>query len=1034
MRIRSHQPTTHRFGAVALALLCTAATGVAQVIRVPANHATIQAALNAAPAGALIEVSAGTYAENLIWPGRDIDLVAVDGPANTTIDAGRRGRVVQFGRGLTRATRIEGFTLVRGDDRMGAGIYTESSVTIVRNVIRQCVGRDPIANEGAGIYVASGSPMIRDNTIVGCELRNGTCRGAGIFVETGAAPVIRANTIAGNQVVGAQSAFGGGIFCDVAGTPSPTLYSNLIQGNSLFGVAVARGGAIAVAGGRVTIVGNTIAQNAAGSGTAAYGGGIALDGTPTGTTVVNNILTGNSVLAISGNGGGIHCASAAAALTIDYNCVWNNVGLDYFGCAPGANDISVDPRYRGTNDLRLSGTSPCIDRGSTAFGGGSTDVEGDPRWLDGDLDGTVSADIGADEYGVGRLVVGGANFPGGTATIDVFGPAGTAYSLGLSLRPLNVPINPFGALLIAPPIAVVARGVTPAQTQLSIPGSVSLVGVRVYTQALLTAQSGSRTVGQFTNRGEIRMVERFTNPIVENFATTQQLDPSSTAAWGGAAPGLRATLGFGGNGIDGPLDVATTQTLDSSTRAPNAAGVVEWHFSSVNIRPTGRLLLTGPYPIRILVAGNCTVDGTIDARGQNGANGVPGTAGAVGRLPGGIGGPGGGQGGDANTKPNSNPLGALPLDLRGGPGRPRATVDCNQVNSSENFPLIVFQINCGGGTGGNRGVPSGTLLRSGCSGNGGGHATPGERTDFRCSNVGAFGLSFGDQWVIPSGSSQTTDVSAGSGGGAGGNAATTTGQTPLPSQDIVAGAGGGGGGGVEIVAANRLVVNGTVRADGGNGGVGHTVSVGILTVAAGFGGGGAGGSIWMTGGTVTVGAGATMSALGGIGNPSPPVVTQGGKGGDGYTVVRDLSGLPTVNGTVTPVPEATRSLYQPANAGTSVALSKFYGTRLTNPQWVFDANNPSTGQVTAGTDLTFAVPPGAGQNVVIQFQGAPDVNGQPDPNPANWFPAGNAFANDITQLRGRGLRWIRFRVQFTVPSTTPPSAAFPTISMLRIRY
>ena len=51
-------------------------------------------------------------------------------------------------------------------------------------------------------------------------------------------------------------------------------------------------------------------------------------------------------------------------------------------------------------DVRLSCASPCIDAGAVDAWSGSVDAEGEPRELDGDSDGTPTADMGADEFGL----------------------------------------------------------------------------------------------------------------------------------------------------------------------------------------------------------------------------------------------------------------------------------------------------------------------------------------------------------------------------------------------------------------------------------------------------------------------------------------------------------------------------------------------------------------------------------------------------------------------------------------------------------
>ena len=112
-----------------------------------------------------------------------------------------------------------------------------------------------------------------------------------------------------------------------------------------------------------------------------------------------------------------------------------------------------------------------------------------------------------------------------------------------------------------------------------------------------------------------------------------------------------------------------------------------------------------------------------------------------------------------------------------------------------------------------------------------------------------------------------------------------------------------------------------------------------------------------------------------------------------------------------PAPVAGRFAFAPASNGKSQAVTLFYDSTEADPQWAFDANDWLTGEVKLGRDLTYLNPPAAGQKAYIAFQGAPDLNGRPNPNPATWFPS-NGFEPDITKLRGKGLRHIRFRMLF----------------------
>ena len=1036
-----------------MALPCLALTAGAQVILVPREQPTIRAALAAARAGTTIQVAPGTYSENLIWPGVDgIRLVSEAGYEKTILDGGLRGRVIQFGPGLTRATLVQGFTLTGGSDGEGGGMYVGSSPTLLFNRIMACRGEDVLRNRGGGIYVeAFTSPRIERNIILGNVLDKGkTNEGAGMYVADGAFPEILSNLILNNVCMGPDQARGGGIHLGLTGTPSALVSSNVIAANRVSGTLESRGGGVNVEGGTAVLTNNTLADNSCISLGRAVGGGIHMGKTgAAGSRIHNNIVVRNSVSASVRFGGGIHCEGVTPA--IDFNDVWGNTGGDYYGCAPGLNDISRDPKFLGLGDYHLVSTSPCVDAGSNArvTSASIRDSEGDPRILDGNLDGLLGngarVEMGGDEITGVALSLTGIPGPGAGVTFNVLGPAGASCFLVSSFWPDNTFINPFGSVLVGFPAVVMYSGTAPASVPFQMPFINALAGTRIYTQGLVARNVGGNPVGQLTNRLDMILIKRFSRPIVEGFHSTHQMEPGvTTAAWTlRGKPGLHATLGYGGSGNDGPFAVYGQRALDSSTRVPGQDGVVEWNFSLLEIAPAGTLRLKGRCPIRLNVLGDCRIEGILDASGRDGLNGPPGRATLVGMIPGGEAGPGGGAGGPANPFPN-NPIGALPMELRGGPGYPKA-ITCKDPNKSDNRLITVVEPNCGGGTGGNRGLPSGTILRSGCSGNGGGHATSGIQTDYMCSNIGAYGREPGIKWVTPATNIPVAWITAGSGGGAGGNAAINTGN-PSPKDGIVAGSGGGAGGGLEIVTAGRLRVGstGAILARGGSGGAGHTTIAGFppSTVVGGFGGGGAGGSIWLSGTSVTVEAQATLHATGGQGNPNPMTPGRTGNGGDGYVLIRDVSGNPTVSSNnIIPAPVPGRGKYTPVNNGKSFAYSRWYPAGGASPKWAFDASNPQTGLVIPGGDLTFLTPPATGQKVFIAWQGAPDLNGAANPNPATWLPAGNTvqnpfakFENDIQKMRGGTIRHIRFFITFDLGPISVPPPPQVVVSKVQINY
>lgn len=69
----------------------------ANMLNVPAQHTTIQAALDNALAGDTILVQPGTYTENITWPAvNGIKLISAGDSSNTIIDGNSSGRVIYF--------------------------------------------------------------------------------------------------------------------------------------------------------------------------------------------------------------------------------------------------------------------------------------------------------------------------------------------------------------------------------------------------------------------------------------------------------------------------------------------------------------------------------------------------------------------------------------------------------------------------------------------------------------------------------------------------------------------------------------------------------------------------------------------------------------------------------------------------------------------------------------------------------------------------------------------------------------------------
>jgi hypothetical protein len=381
-------------------------------IRVPSDQPTIQSAINAATFGDTVLAAPGTYLESINFRGKAITVTSESGPQDTIIDGRNFSPVVIFSSGEGRDSVLNGFMLQNGDP---SGIrIQESSPTIKNNVIR-----NNRACDGAGIWSSFGSPLIQLNTITD---NSGSClggSGGGIRIQ-GASSVNTLNVEILDNVISNNSAPGGGSGISLVAPGTPIVKRNIIKDN----VCGARcsGGGISV-GSDALIVQNLITGNRS-----ADGGGISVfvpDG-GRGPIIVNNTIANNS----AGLGSGLRAIGAVGQTELTNNIIvapigevlfcsaqnqitpiirFNNIfsadGMAYGGsCSDKTGtdgNISADPLFINPtqDDYHIKQGSPSIDAGDNLTPNlPDKDLDGDPRILDGDGNGTAIVDMGVDEF------------------------------------------------------------------------------------------------------------------------------------------------------------------------------------------------------------------------------------------------------------------------------------------------------------------------------------------------------------------------------------------------------------------------------------------------------------------------------------------------------------------------------------------------------------------------------------------------------------------------------------------------------------
>jgi len=307
-------PRFLRFAA-GFALLVAAATATAAVIHVPGDYAQINAAVQAAVAGDVVEVAAGTYGDcthPTEGPGTTPACVIMKsgvtlrgaGTAATIIDAQLLGRGI-FVENVVDC-RIENLQVRRAyAAAYGAGILLRqvgADVRVTDVLVTQCTDGgvicynqaspvltrvDCVANsakQGGGLAIEEqSSPRVDDCDI----LDNHAPSGAGVFIRNGSDPHLTGCTVSGNAI---NAAYGQGAGIFVAAS-SPVIERCAISGNTTLG----NGGGVAYQLGSAgvlracTITGNVATQSYV------SGAGIAVDSaTPLieGCLIAGNVCSG----------------------------------------------------------------------------------------------------------------------------------------------------------------------------------------------------------------------------------------------------------------------------------------------------------------------------------------------------------------------------------------------------------------------------------------------------------------------------------------------------------------------------------------------------------------------------------------------------------------------------------------------------------------------------------------------------------------------------------------------------------------------
>ncbi|MBN1509547.1 MAG: right-handed parallel beta-helix repeat-containing protein [Sedimentisphaerales bacterium] len=261
----------------------------------------------------------------------------------------------------------------------GGAIYNEDSSP----TISECIFSGNKANLGASIFNTGSDAGILDCDFAGCDL--GSSRGGGIYSYQSSI-MVKNGLFHGNHV----DVSGAAIY-EAEGS-SGSFVNCILRNNG----AIALGGAIYTDNRSTPVFTNcTIYANNAGS----RGGGVY---NYFGKPVFTNCIVWENTASMGGAGICDESDTPGMMTVVRYSDVQGTAVY------AGTGNILADPKfvYPAGDDLHLQGSSPCVDTGSNSI---STieveDYEGNPRIVDGNLDGSAVADMGAYEHQLGLRIM-----------------------------------------------------------------------------------------------------------------------------------------------------------------------------------------------------------------------------------------------------------------------------------------------------------------------------------------------------------------------------------------------------------------------------------------------------------------------------------------------------------------------------------------------------------------------------------------------------------------------------------------------------
>jgi len=468
------------------------------LIRVPADYATIQAAIDAAEPGDVIQVSAGVYAENLIL-NKPVSLVAevydqINPVNNQTIIDGRGGAaVILIPLDLTQMPVVRGFVIQNAVD----GIQASSAFIAESNYLHTATNLISYQKGGGGfnrsnVYFNASDNAIRLDNVdrpiliennrilysgddgIEISLQNTTIPPALIEID------IWNNMILGNREDGIQ-------FVDHAGDPQDTNRRFVIAGNLIANSKKAGIGLMPNANTLEDYSGADTVEAVRVFNNTFYGNDFGISGG-------DNLVAFNNIIVNSLNVGAWKVQGPAGANSVVAYTLFHNNRLDADQTTIGTGTLAgVDPLFVGApnpgpdgawetvdddfSGLVLQSASPAIDKGVVQFVAGNGEPV-PPNPITGFTG--AAPDLGWREFGAPIFSTPTAtpvtsSTPAPTATFVTLTPA-PSLTITLTVSPTAAvatatPVTPTNTVAVASPTVATsptASNTVPAPAQVTI--------------------------------------------------------------------------------------------------------------------------------------------------------------------------------------------------------------------------------------------------------------------------------------------------------------------------------------------------------------------------------------------------------------------------------------------------------------------------------------------------------------------------------------------------------------------------------------